>query len=72
VFIIGVSSNGRTRVFGTRYPGSNPGTPANKIINLPAVLLIWCTISRCNLVQVIGSFTHFIVNYIRQYNSAPD
>lgn len=26
---IGVSSNGRTLVFGSSYPGSNPGTPAS-------------------------------------------
>jgi hypothetical protein len=28
----GASSNGRTRVFGTRYPGSNPGVPATVFI----------------------------------------
>lgn len=26
----GESSSGRTRAFGTRYPGSNPGTPAKE------------------------------------------
>ncbi len=31
----GASSNGRTRVFGTRYPGSNPGAPAIPRISGP-------------------------------------